>query len=474
MGDFYERSSKYPHVEKEAARRRHEHFEQLRQNKLDLVRHERDALLQDEHEDQLQQNADNSGSLFSRSPVKRRAQSARPWRSPSSVFGAGAAEENPATLVLTDLAMAKAEEKRLERIKFRQQKEIKCMIECETKMVRLQLENARRSAEEARRKEEYHKALGMRRAQLATSKHAKEIERKKQEDREELERKARAKQTAEQARLQYEEEQYATKLRQQEALRRDQERAAKAEEFKRQTEALLQQQEDEVAANRQRMLERERHVQIKIENAVKQRQLEAIEKREKVSARIQHALMQNQHSLERRKHELTERQQTALERAREIQEKTLAGMKERSLKQKQEEQVRQKRLEAARANREQHASRLVAKRQEMEEKLSKLAEEKEKERVLQTIDKQLQAEEKMQNVERIKRVTDYARTQLLERILDSDERSREVKARRQALLEARQKIALDSLIRKHKIEQTVERLRRTNDWDKIEESLYAM
>lgn len=468
MGDFYERSSKYPQVEKEAARRRHEHFEQLRQNKLDFIRQERDALLQ-EDDDQLQQNAD-SVSLFSRSPFKRRAQSARPWRSPSST----AAEDSPATLVVTDLAMARTEEKRLERIKLRQQKEIKCMIESETKIARLQLENARRSAEEAHRQEEYYKALGIRRAQLATSKHAKEIERKKQEDREELDRKARAKQAAEQARLHYEEEQYALKLRQQEALRRDQERAAKAEEFQRQTEALLQQQEDELAANRQRMLARERQVQNKMENAARQRQIEATEKREKVAARIQHALTQNQHSLERRKHELTEKQRAALERAREIQMKTMAEMKERSAKQKHEELVRQKRLEAARTNRIQHASRLMAKRQEMEEKVNKLAEEKEKERVLQTIEKQLQVEEKMQNVERIKRVSDYARSQLLERILDSDDRSREVKARRQALLEARQKIALDSLIRKHRIEQTVERLRRTNDWDKIEESLYAL
>jgi hypothetical protein len=474
---------KYSLVEKEAAVLRHEHFEQLRQQKLETVRAEREAIINGLGP------APPSTALLSLpgaggsptgglSPVlqqhvapgfpPRRIQSARPWKAASAT-----SEASPGPLAQSTLLQL--EERRLAKIKLRQQKDIQCAIEMEAKLARLQEENARRAAEEVRRQEDQHRKMRIRRMQLAAAKHEKELAKKRQEDKESQERKAKRRADAEHEHLLAEEAQEKARIRAQEAAQRDLERQQNADAWRAQTDELLRQQEEAVDANRKRMLEKERQVALKMENATKRRHQEALERRDRAHARIQSVTYQNELAIARKKQEVMDKQSAATERAREIQRKTLSDLKERAAKSKQEEQVRQKRIEAAHALRQKDVSELLAKRDQLEAKMEATQQEREKARLLAQVEHQLAIAQKEQNVVRIQRMEAYAREQLVRRISSADARSRAVKQRKHALLQARQQVSTEAMIRRHRLAEAVEKMRTSSTkWDKIEETLYGL
>lgn len=460
---------KYSLVEKEAAVLRHEHFEQLRQQKLETVRAEREAILMGLGPAPpstalvtVPGSPTGDGSPVQQQGVAgfppRRTQSARPWTN--------------STETLADSTLLQLEERRLARIKLRQQKDIQNAIEIEAKLARLQQENARRAAEEAKRQEDQHRKMRQRRMQLAAAKHEKELAKKRDEDKEAQERKARRRAEAERTRVLAEEEKEKARQRALEAAQRDLERQQNADAWRIQTEELLRQQEEVVAANRQRMLEKERQVAVKMEAASKRRHQQALERREKANERMQNVVLQNELALARKKQEVTDKQTAAAERGKEIQRKTLSELKERAAKSKQDEAVRQKRLEAAHALQEKHVSELLSKREQLEAKMENTQQEREKARLLAQVEHQLGVSRKEQNVERIQRMEEYARQQLMRRISSADARSRAVKERKQALLQTRQQVATEAMIRRHRLADAVDKMRTSSTkWEKIEETL---
>ncbi|KAF4037923.1 hypothetical protein GN244_ATG09938 [Phytophthora infestans] len=461
---------KYSLVEKEAAVLRHEHFEQLRQQKVETVRAEREAIINGLGP------APPSTALLAgtgnTSPVPmlqqqvapgfppRRLQSARHWE--------GNSEEPEA---LAGSTLLQLEERRLAKIKLRQQKDIQNAIEMEAKLARLQEENAQRAAEEAKRQEEQQRKMKTRRMQLAAAKQEKELTKKRDEDQEARERKARRRSEAERERVFAEEAKEKTRLRALEAAQRDLERQQNADAWQAHTEELMRQQEEQVAANRRRMVEKERQVALKMENASKRRHHKAQERREKAKSRIQNVTYQNELTIARKKQEVTAKQAAAADRAREIEKKTTNDLKERAAKSKQEDQVRQ-RLDAAHALRQKHVSELLAKREQLETKMETTQQEREKGRLLAQVEHQLAITQKEQNVARIQRMEAYAREQLMRRITSADARSKAVKERKKALLKARQQAATEAMIRRHRLAEAVDKLRTTSTkWDKIEEIL---
>ncbi|KAG7379974.1 hypothetical protein PHYPSEUDO_007883 [Phytophthora pseudosyringae] len=474
---------KYSLVEKEAAVLRHEHFEQLRQHKLETVRAERDAILNGlgpaPPSTALLSVPGNAGSptggggLGSPALLQhvapgfppRRIQSARTWE--------GAASDSDGALA--DSTLIQLEERRLARIKLRQQKDIQSAIDMEAKLARLQQENARRAAEEAKRQEDQQRKARARRMQLVAAKHEQELAKKRDEDNEALERKARRRAEAEHEKALAAEATEKARICSLEAAQRDLERQQNAEAWREQTEELLRQQEQVVAANRRRMLEKERQVALKMENANKRRHQEALERQDRANARIQQVMYQNELALARKKQEVTDKQAAAAERGREIQRKTSTELKERAAKSKQEELVRQKRLDAAHALRHKHVGELLAKREQLEVKMEITEQEREKARLLEQLEHQLAISQKEQNVARIQRMEAYAREQLERRISSADARSRAVKERKQALLQARQQVATEAMIRRHRLAEAVEKMRTSSTkWDKIEETLYGL
>merc|ERR1712070_472454 len=81
---------------------------------------------------------------------------------------------------------------------------------------------------------------------------------------------------------------------------------------------------------------------------------------------------------------------------------------------------------------------------------------------------ELVKEDKLSNVQRIKRIDEFVRLQTLQKIQDDDERSERIKMEKNMLIKQRKQAQLDALLRKHKITQAMEQMRVTNKWTDID------
>ncbi|OQS03609.1 hypothetical protein THRCLA_04071 [Thraustotheca clavata] len=453
--DFLNHRHKQDNVEREAAQIRFSHFEEGRQMKIGMLRREKQKLV----------DAGFTGSaiLNKLSPNKK-------FASPFDVFNTNAITVPPAEkVVMTDSTMVEMEEKRFQAMKVRQEREIASIIEMENRMAEIQKQNALRDAQDAKRKADWEKEKKEKRAALVAAKHEREILKKKTEDAEAAARRQRAKREAEKEKALLEEERRQEKLRQREMAERELDRKQKAELHRRQTEELLQQQENKIMENRRRVIEREQQAQKKMAEANERRRQDASMRREKANLRIQAALEQNQTVMMKKKQDFEQKQELAAARAMEVHKKEMEELKERAERNRKEEEIRLQKVEAARNNQNERVDTIVKKRQQLESHLDVVYSERYKERTLKSVERDLTLDEKRANVERLKKVEEFNRIQTLIKISEEDERSRMIKVKKQALIDARKKIALDSLVRKHRIAEAVGNMRISNKWDNINE-----
>ncbi|ETV70524.1 hypothetical protein, variant [Aphanomyces astaci] len=451
LEEFLSKLRKADDVEREAAQIRFNHFEEGRQMKIRLLKKERASLVE-------------AGYTSSPSPLTKHASPTKKITSPFDVF---TAPEDK--LVVTDSTMVEMEEKRFQAMKVRQEREIAGIIEMENKMAEIQKQNAAREAVEAKRKAEWEKEKKERRAALMAAKHERELAKKKAEDAEAVARRIRAKREAEKERILLEEGRKEEKQRQIEMAERELDRKLKAEQHRRDTEELLQQQENKIMENRRRVIEREKQAQRKMEEANERRRQEALVRREKANTRIQMALEQNQQVMQKKKKDFDAKQTLAAARAMEVHKKEMLDLKARAERSRKEEEIRIQRVEAARNNQQSRVQTIVEKRSQLESHLDVVYHERIKDRTLKCVERDVTFEEKKANVERIKKVEEFNRLQTLMKISQEDSRSRMIKMKKQALIEARKKIALESLVRKHRIAEAVGNMRISNKWDNINE-----
>ncbi|KAH9092410.1 hypothetical protein LEN26_018403 [Aphanomyces euteiches] len=459
LEDFLNKMKKTDEVEREAAQIRFHHFEEGRQAKIQLLKKERQKLID---------SGFTSSPIYSKTPSPKKPQEFH--HSPRDISPFDVFNHPPEDkLVVTDSTMVELEETRFNAMKVRQEREIANLIEMENKMAEIQKQNAAREALEAKRKAEWEKGKKERRANLMAAKHEREILKKKAEDAEAAARRIRAKKEAEKEKMLLEEERRQEKQRQKEMAERELDRKLKAEQHRRETEELLLQQENKILENRRRVIEREKQAQKKMEEANERRRQEAALRREKANARIQLALEQNQQVMLKKKKDFDMKQALAAARAMEVHKKEMEELKARAERNKKEEEIRLQRVEAARNNQETRIHTIVEKRQQQESHLDVVYHERMKERVLKSVERDLTLEEKKANVERIKKVEEFNRVQTLMKISQEDSRSRMIKMKKQALIEARKKIALESLVRKHRIAEAVGHMRISNKWENINE-----
>ncbi|ETV99980.1 hypothetical protein, variant [Aphanomyces invadans] len=452
LEDFVNKMRKSDEIEREAAQIRFHHFEEGRQMKIGLLKKERLHLIE---------------SGFTASPLSKKLASPSPTKKRASPFDVFRTEPDEKPVVVTDSTMVELEEKRFHAMKVRQEREIAGIIEMETKMAEIQKQNAAREAIEAKRKAEWEKEKKDRRAALMAAKHEREILKKKAEDAEAVARRIRAKREAEKEKALLEEMRKEEKQRQLEMAEREHDRKLKAEQHRRETEELLQQQENKILENRRRVIEREKQAQRKMEEANERRRQEALIRREKANQRIQLALEQNQHVMQKKKKDFDAKQALAAARAMEVHKKEMQDLKARAERNKKEEEIRVQRVEAARTHQQARVQTIVEKRSQLESHLDVVYHERVKDRALKSVEREMTLEEKKANVERIKKVEEFNRLQTLIKISQEDSRSRMIKLKKQALIEARKKIALESLVRKHRIAEAVGNMRISNKWDNM-------
>nr|CCA19988.1 conserved hypothetical protein [Albugo laibachii Nc14]CCA23298.1 conserved hypothetical protein [Albugo laibachii Nc14] len=441
LEDFINVNNRRDTIEKEAARIRLEHYEIARTKKIAAVVKERERI------------------------VKEMA--VAPPASPTrSTHNTQTLSSSPSTCTMLLL-----EEKRIDRIKRRQQKELQSVIEMEKRLAQIQEENSQRAAAETAKKNQFQNESRKKHMLTMAQKHDKEMEKKVAEDKKALECRLLAKRAAERERALQEEEE----RRQQEhiAAIREKEKVQnrKAEEFRKQTEALLKQQEDQLLLNRQKMLLKEEQLTRKMEVANRRHREEAAERQQRANLRKKHALEQNELAKQKRKNDFDEKQAQAVDRAMQIQKKAMTELKEGALRRKEEDEMRKKRFGAALLQHESATQHLLTKRKLFEEKQAALISGRQKERALTMLEKHLTLEDKHHNVERIKRVEEYNRAQMLKKIADKDTRTRILKEKKKEMINQSKQIARASFLRKVRISEAVDQFRVSKKWDQLEEKL---
>ena len=315
---------------------KYEHFEKKRLDKIQLVKMERNIIMQ---------YAERHARIMGNTSAESVMNDAREKEMKRS----GALE---------------IEERRVENLKKRQEKEMSKMVEREQATAALQLKIKHAEEEDLRKRKLHEKKVQEQRAEAA-KKNAQRLIEIADADKEEQEKKreiARREQEFDEKRKIA--HQKAEKQRAKDARMRDEERAAKIEEYRRKTDALIQQQISLAEDNRLKMLEREQRVQNQLVTKTENKKEEIRLNKEKAQKRIGEALEKHHELHEMKKKKFHEHQKEAAVRAAENRVVELERLKKQMDDRDKREKMRWGRLVDAYTTRENHRDDIISRRNE--------------------------------------------------------------------------------------------------------------
>jgi hypothetical protein len=345
------------------------------------------------------------------------------------------------------------EEKRMLKMKKRQEKEIEQMLQFEVKMADIAEERERRAKLEAD-KEERRKREKLKRAKLlAEERRLKELRRAAMADAEEEMRLQKQKQMHAKEKAIQAEKEARERAMKKEAIANEEERKKKAEEFRQDTQRKLEQQQAAIKAKMEEMdaAEKLRQQRIKEEEELKKQQME--EKRKAVEERIARNMKMAAKIEEKRKKEFYEKQKHHEQlRAEHLQ----AQERDRELQARQQQLMEQRRLLVLAQTRRDEERKKQARIQsfiDQEINVQRVREDRERHQMLMKEKKDLKTAMKLENVNRIKRIAEYKRLETLRNIHEGDKRIDMMLNRKAEIVEARRanaisvKITKDNLIK---------------------------
>lgn len=356
----------------------------------------------------------------------------------------------------------------MEALKRRQEKELNKIVEKEKTMAALQMKIAHAEQEELKKKKLHDKKIAEEKTIEEKKKKEREAELKRKEAEEEEQRRELARKEAEaeekikKKRLQMEREMMR------EARLRDEERKQKVEEARKKTEALIKAQEELAEKNRLKMLEREQRILQQLEEKKLQKKEEIQRQREEATKRITEALEKHHEIHVKKKQDFDERTAAAIQRAKENEVAERERLKKQAEQREQKNRIRLKRLVDAFRNRQEHRQEIVHRREEKDSVYSKIKEEQDHRIAMLKFSTDLKLKDKAENVERVARMQEFRRLQVLNKIYTEDNKYEEICYKKSEMYQRHAEEAKQALIRKHEIADTMERMRMTNDYSLLD------
>lgn len=360
------------------------------------------------------------------------------------------------------------EERRMEALRRRQEDELNKIIEKEQTMAVLQGKIAKAEADEIKKQKEWEK---------------KKLETKKAEEKQAAKMAAEAKrleeeESAAKRQLEKEEAKRQAKIAAQrkielqrieaEALEAERIRQEKIAEGKRKTEALIQAQFDLAEQNRKIMIEREARVRQQMEEKKEQKRIEVLEAREKATKRIEEAMQKFVGLQEQKKLDFEERQKAALSLAKTKQAEIFEAARKQADEREKKEKTRITRLIDAYKIRNLHRQEIIERRQDKDKGFNKVAEERNYNLSMMKFTAELKIKDKLENVDRVARQTEFRRLRTLKSIEDADYRHEKIVETKEEMLRKHMEEQKNSLIRKHEISDVMDKMRQTNDFSLLE------
>jgi hypothetical protein len=369
-----------------------------------------------------------------------------------------AAEERKAA------ALLEIEEKRMEALRRRQQDELNRIIERERNLADTQAKIARAEEEERRKKKLHDKKVAEEKAEEEKRRQAREEELKNMERQEAARRRALGRKEAEVAEKLKKQHLMKEREMAKRAREMDEERKRKVEEARLKTEALLKAQEDLAEQNRLKMIEREKRILQQLADKKEKKRLELEEQREKSTKRIMEAIQKRVEEHERVEQEYEERQTQAAIRAKEKHKEEMEALKKQAQQRAERNRLRFSRLVDAYRNRMDHRQDIIDRREERDQVYGRIRAERDKEIAMMKFMTDLKLQDKWENVERVARMNEFRRLQILQKIYTEDNKFEDIKNQRQEMLDKHNEEAKQAMIRKHEISDIMERMRMTNDF----------
>ncbi len=361
----------------------------------------------------------------------------------------------------------------MEALKRRQEAELEKIMEREAALAELHQKIAHAEKEEYKKKKAHEKAVLVAKAEaekkakvLAAKKAAAEEEEKIR--RKEIERKEAA--FAEKMKkIQAAEKRKLEK----EAKQRELDRIAKMEEYAKKTAALIQQQADLAEKNRILMLEREERVQAQMAEKKEMKRIEVAEARARAKERIEAAIKKGQAIQDNKKADFYDRQAKAEVLAKE-------QAKEARIKNKETMEVREKKAKVAYGRlvgafevRSQKRQDIVDRRESRQGGYERMQSIRMESIKRSKFTASLKVQDKIENVERTARITEFRRLQTLKRIDDDDMRYNDAKEKKRQLMLRYRAEQKKSLTRKHEISDAMEAMRVTGDTKQLDKIFSA-
>eukprot|EP01031_Cornospumella_fuschlensis_P032598 gene32598-39414_t len=361
-------------------------------------------------------------------------------------------------------ALIEMEEKRLEALKRRQERELSKIVEREQTLAALQQKIQRAEEEEQRKKRLHEKRVAEEKVQEEKRRVQREHELKKLEQDEAEKRRELARKEAEVEEKLKKKRLAMERQLAREARERDAERAKKIEEARLKTESLLKQQEDLAEQNRLKMLEREERILAQLEEKKAKKREEVAAQREKAGKRIAEAMEKFHGIFRKRREDFDMRQQEAAQRAKEASIQNKERLKQQADQREKRNRLRLSRLIDAYRTRMAARDDILQRREMKDTGYIRVQQERDEKIAMLKFTAELQHQDKLENVERVARVTEFRRLQTLQKIYGEDSKFEEIMTRKEELYRSRQEEGKATMLRKHEVAETMERMRATNDF----------
>jgi hypothetical protein len=361
-------------------------------------------------------------------------------------------------------ALIELEEKRLEALKRRQEKELSKIVEKERTMAALQMKITRSEQEEMRKKKLHEKKVAEEKAIEEKKRKEREYELKKKDEEEEIQRRELSRKEAEVEEKLKKRRLIMERELLKEARERDEERKQKVEESRKKTEALLKAQEELAEHNRLKMLEREERILHQLEEKKEKKKEEIQTQREAAGKRIAEAIDKHHVIHVQKKQEFDERTTAALKRAKENEILERERLRKQADDRENKNKTRLRRLFDSYRNRQQHRQDIIQRRQEKDSVYNKIKEETDYKISMMKFSTDLKLKDKAENVERVSRMQEFRRLQILQKIYNEDNKYEDILQKKQEMLNKHAEESKQSLVRKHEISDTMEKMKMSNDF----------
>ena len=227
--------------------------------------------------------------------------------------------------------------------------------------------------------------------------------------------------------------------------------------------------EEQAIADRLRLEAREQQVINAMERKSREKAVEIEENRLKSSIRISEVVEKNK-EMQRQKRKQFEIKQAEAIKLKAIQQEQQKERLKKLADDRASKEARQKeKKEQSKRQLEERKSRILNQLNDREKFKGVVEAKREDERAYKNLKDELKKEDKRQNVERIRRMGEYARLQTLTKLESDDNRTCDIKEQKELLLEDRRKMAHENFLRKAAVKDVMDAMRVSNKFVDIEE-----